>query len=157
MDLESFERLPSASLMRLVEVAMSATAFPELRKEALAITEAASRVLVGARMDMLVGSVMWMAGEREAGAAVLQRSAEDSEVGASAKAILAVLLATEGDADWQKWAPAEDASLDPLHREMLGVAREIAGQASGAGAAPQPLHAAGVATPLYKLPPGLAA
>lgn len=156
MDLTSFDRLPSASLMRLVEVAMSATAHPEHRKDALAITEAASRVLIGARMDMLVGSVMWMAGEREAGAAVLQRSAEDRDVGPSAQALLAMLLATEGNADWKTWAARADADADPLRREMLDVAREIADGDKATPSESAPTDAP-VAAPLFWHAPGLVA
>lgn len=119
--------LPAPALMRLLDISICAAAKPEHSKKALEVAEAVSKLLIGPRMDFALGSVMWMAGEQQAAAEVLERVANDPEVGTSAKAMLAMLLATEGNEQWREWSKRAEASRpDSLHSRMLLTAEEIA-------------------------------
>jgi hypothetical protein len=147
--------LPPHSLMRLMDVAICAAAHERHAKRALKIAEALSKVLVGPRMDFVVGSIMWMAGEQQAAAEVLEAVASDPELGVSAQSMLAMLLATEGNSEWKRWsANAEEGGLDSLHRRMLATAHEIAAPADSKDASGASVKAAPAQEPRQQtLPP----
>lgn len=147
MHTDAIERLPSAALMRLLDVALAAATVPNLQSAAIEMARAASRALIGARMDMTLGGIMWLAGDRGAAVQVLERATRDPELGASASALLAMLLAHDGRPEWQEWArragPANDTDMVG---QMLSTARELYLD-DGSGAKIEAVPAAPVALP----------